>query len=167
MKIESFRRVPGQEYADWWHQRYGTPPDLFAALAFFQRGRATVWVAAASVQLQGLPVVDGVGIPFARIGGRVWKPTSSAAIQFGAAATRNLVEVTLHEAELLVGRSPVLLDRHDPRRQLPIRGYVLARLHGVPIGCVLWRGTHIESCVPKARAVAELDRAPSLDRSSR
>lgn len=166
MRVEPFLRVAGQEYADWWHERYGTPPDLFAALAFFRRGQATVWVASASVQLEGLAVVDGVGVPFARVGGQVWKPTSSAAIQFGAAATRNVVEVTAPEAELLLARSPVLLEPHDPRRQLPNRGYVLARLHGVPIGCVLWRGTHIESCIPKARMIVELDRAPSLDRST-
>lgn len=161
MRLETHARVDGTEYVAWWQERYGTAAGLLDGYQFFKRGTRTVWMASPSVQLGELAPVDGVGLPFVRVGSRDFKPTSVAAVHLGATATRNVVEVTLTEAQQLLRRQPVCLDAGDSRRELHNGGYVIARLAEVPFGCVLWRGGELESCVPKGNVIEDLD-TPSL-----
>ena len=157
MTPTTFRRVDGESYRRWWSETYGGPADVLASFAFFQRGGKTVWVAARGVELRGLDPVDAVGIPFVRMESRVWKPTSVAALAFGSAATRNVVELQDNEMRAFLGRETVELGDDDRRRELPNRGFVIVRYRGVPLGCGQWRPDAVVSCVPKGRMITVLD----------
>lgn len=149
--------VDGSPYIEWWQQQFATPPGSLEECSFWQRGRYSVWVAAADVNPGALAPVDGVGIPFVRTGREVWKPTSVAVIEFGLDASRNVVELDRDETLRFLDRQVIEFAAGDARGALPNRGFVIARYQGLPVGCGLWcRGT-LESSVPKGRRMAGLD----------
>lgn len=149
--------VDGDPYREWWHQQFAIPPDTLEGCSFWQRGRSSIWVAAADVDPGRLTPVDGVGIPCLRIGRDVWKPTAIAAIEFGVEACRNVVELDTEETRRFLDREVIVFAADDPRRTLPNRGFVIARYHGLPMGCGLWSGGTLESEVPKGRRLPEID----------
>lgn len=162
MSSTTYARVEAAPFVRWWHETYGGPADLFAGLAFFQRGKGSVWVAAEDVDPGDLAPVDGVGLPFVRVGRRVWKPASPAVLRFGAAATRNVFEATAAEAAAILSGGTVTTPSGDPRVPDPARGHAIVRLGGIPVGCALWRSGALESCVPKGNRIAEADLPPDL-----
>jgi len=149
--------VDGAPYLEWWQQQFDTPPDTLGGCSFWQRGRFSIWVAAADTDPGEIAPVDGVGIPFLRTGREVWKPTSVAVIQFGLDASRNVVELDRDEVGRFVDRELIEFGNGAARGALPNRGSVIARYHGVPLGCGLWRRGTLGSSVPKGRRLADLD----------
>jgi NOL1/NOP2/fmu family ribosome biogenesis protein len=152
-----FVRLDSRRGIDFCEEIFGIDPHCFDGLALYQRGRGTLWVAAADLDLDGLRPVDGVGIPILRIDRAVWKLTSAAAIRFGGTATRNVVELDADETAAILRRDPVAFAVDDPRRELPWKAHVIVRYRGVPVGCALWRGDGLESSIPKGRAVDRID----------
>lgn len=152
-----YRRVEGAPFRAWWMETYGGRAGLLDQWAFFQRGKNSVWIASADVDPRGLDPVDGVGIPFVRMGRRIWKPAGPAVQQFGAAARRNVLEADATETTALLAGGTVDLPPDDPRLPERRRGHAIVRYLGVPVGCALWRGTSLESCVPKGRRLANVD----------
>ena len=144
-------------YLEWWQQQFETPPETLRGCSFWQRGRFSIWIAAADVDPGGLAPVDGVGIPFLRTGREVWKPTSVAVIEFGLEARRNIVELNRDETLRFLDRQVIDFPAGDTRAKLPNRGFVIARYHGLPVGCGLWRRGTLESSVPKGRRLANAD----------
>ena len=149
--------VDGRPYLEWWQQQFDTPPGTLRGCSFWQRGRFSIWIAAADVDPGGLAPVDGVGIPFLRTGREVWKPTSVAVIEFGLDAARNVVELDRDETLRFLDRQTIEFTAGDARGTLPNRGFVIARYHGQPLGCGLWRRGTLESAVPKGRRMVALD----------
>jgi len=149
--------VDGAPYRAWWQQQFATPPETLRGCSFWQRGRFSIWVATADVDPGEIAPVEGVGIPFVRTGREVWKPTSVAVIEFGLDASRNVVELDRAETLRFLDRQVIEFAAGDARGTLPNRGFVIARYHGLPVGCGLWcRGT-LESSVPKGRRMTDLD----------
>ena len=120
-----------------------------------------MWIADATVDPGGLDPVDGVGIPFVRIGRRIWKPTGAAVQHFGGRADRNVLEGTPDEVAALLARQRIELGPDDPRVPERRRGHVIVRFRGVPVGCALWRGQDLESCVPKGKMLPDVDLPPA------
>ncbi len=149
--------VDGAPYLEWWQQQFDAPAETLRACSFWQRGRFSIWVAAAGVDPGELAPVDGVGIPFLRTGREVWKPTSVAVIEFGLHAKRNVVDLDRDETSCFLDREVIEFAEDDPRRTLPNRGFVIARYHGLPVGCGLWRRGTLGSSVPKGRRLADVD----------
>ena len=149
--------VEGRPYLEWWQQQFDTPPGTLRGCSFWQRGRFSIWIAAADVDPGGIAPVDGVGIPFLRTGREVWKPTSVAVIEVGLDAARNVVELDRDETLRFLDRQTIEFAAGDARGTLPNRGFVIARYHGLPLGCGLWRRGTLESAVPKGRRMADLD----------
>ena len=149
--------VDGAPYLEWWQQQFETPPETLRDCSFWQRGRFSIWIAAADVDPGAVAPVDGVGIPFLRTGREVWKPTSVAVIEFGLEARRNVVELDREETLRFLDREVIEFAPGDPRGALPNRGFVIARYHGLPTGCGLWNRGTLESHVPKGRRVENVD----------
>jgi len=165
MSGRAFARVERQPYVDWWEELFASGSAVFSRYDFFQRGRNSVWIAAADVDLRGLEPCDGVGLPFVRLGRRLWKPTAVAVLHFGATARRGFIEVTESEAVELLARRFIEPGPDDPR-VVGLRGFVIARLRGAPIACIQWRRGRGESCVPKGRALDPVDLPPLLQRQA-
>lgn len=152
----AFERVAADDYFAFWLERFGVPSTTFAGCATFRRGKSTVWVAGAEVDLPEAPPVEAVGFPFIRIGSAVWKPAGVAAVAFGHAATQNVVELDLAELRRFLARDPVQLVPDSPRAAALERGYVIPRHRGIPLGCAFWRSPELESLVPKGKTIPEL-----------
>lgn len=154
---ESFVRLDGGPYIEWWGDRFGLPAETFAGLCFYQRGRSTVWA--------GVPEVDGltgarveaVGIPLLRLGARFWKPTSIAIITFASEASTNVIDLDELEMRRFLAGSESCLEEEDPRRGKLTTGFVVARIHGVAIGCGEWHHGTLYSCISKGKRVISID----------
>lgn len=157
MSRRRYVRVDPEPYHSWWMETYGGPEGLLEGMPCFQRGKNDVWIASPGVEPGRLVPVDGVGIPFARIGRRVWKPAGAAVQQFGAVAERNVLEATPEEAATILSGGTVRPEPDDPRIPADRRGHAIVRRHGIPVGCALWRGRDLESCVPKGRRLVTPD----------
>ena len=149
--------VDGAPYLEWWQHQFATPPEILEGCSFWQRGRYSIWVAAADVDPGEIAPVDGVGIPFLRTGREVWKPTSVAVIEFGLDARRNVVELDRDETMRFLDRQVIEFAAGDARGKLPNRGFVIARYHRLPVGCGLWSRGTLESAVPKGRRMAAMN----------
>ena len=154
---DRYSRVDGGRYLDWWHKQFGALPETLRSSSFWQRGRFSIWVAAAGVDPGDIAPVDGVGIPFLRTGREVWKPTSVAVIEFGLDATRNVVELDRGETMRFLDRQVIEFAATDSRGTLANRGFVIARYQGLPVGCGLWSRGTLESAVPKGRRMTDVD----------
>jgi NOL1/NOP2/fmu family ribosome biogenesis protein len=154
---DRYLRVDGAPYREWWQQQFATPPETLGECSFWQRGRFSIWVAAADVDPGTITPVDGVGIPFLRTGREVWKPTLVAVIEFGLDASRNIVELERDEMLRFLDRQVIEFAAGDPRGDLPNRGFVIARYQRLPLGCGLWSRGTLESAVPKGRRMTDVD----------
>lgn len=152
-----YTRLARAAYVEWWHERYGGPDDTFDRYAFWQRGRNTVWASARDTEPGDVEPVDGIGIPLLRIGRRIWKPTTIAALHFGAIATRNVFEVTAAETRVLLDRGALEPAPDDPRLWEGMRGFVIPRYLGAPIGLAEWRRGTLASVISKSRRISDLD----------
>ena len=54
-------------------------------------------------------------------------------------------------------RGSIEVPEDDARRPLPASGFGIARYRGAPLGCIEWRPALVQSCIPKGRAIADLD----------
>jgi NOL1/NOP2/fmu family ribosome biogenesis protein len=152
-----FTPVDGAPYVAWWQEQFATPSATFDDCSFWQRGHANVWVASATVDPGAVTPVEGIGIPFLRLGAELWKPTSAAVVEFGMHATRNVMDLGHDEMLRFLDRRDIEIADDDCRVEGPRRGFVIVRFSGLAIGCGLWRRGVLESSVPKGRRMAELD----------
>lgn len=153
----TFQRIDSGPFLTWWRERYGLPTDHLADHDCFRRGKSSVWIAPRDVNLEGLPPVEGVGIPFLRIGSSLWKPTTVAVVAFGADATLQVVDVRFEELADFMAARPIRWAEDDARRDLDNADYVIARVGGIPLACALWRDWGLIPAVPKGKRIMELD----------
>ncbi len=145
------RRVPGrasrEEVVDWWHQRFGVPPETFAAFTFWEKGNGKLWAFHADVPT---PIaVEGLGMTLLRTRQEHWKPTTNAVQRFGSLATRNVLELTPHQAARFAAGEDQAVEWDGDW------GYLVAA-HEVagerePLGVGLYLHGELRSVVPKGR----------------
>lgn len=157
MNVGTFRAVDGVPYVRWWCERFGAPPGAFADLGCYQRGKSSVWIGRHDLQLHGLTTVDGVGLPFLRIGRADWKTTNAAAVRFGHLATRRLVEIDAAELAAVLRGETVALPPADPRLAACSRGHVIVRYAGAGVGCARVQDGELRSEIPRGRQLATAD----------
>ncbi|PSQ03203.1 hypothetical protein BRC92_07575 [Halobacteriales archaeon QS_4_69_31] len=93
-------RPTRREVLEWWDERFGVDPSVFADHTFWERGRGKVWAFAGSAET---PVeTEGLGMTFLRTRREHWKPTLEAVQRFGDHATRNVVALSRAEAATFV-----------------------------------------------------------------
>ncbi len=151
-----FEPVDCEPVVAWWQERFAAPPEQLDGYVAYQRGRDTIWLAPREVDPGDLSPIDGVGFPFVRIGGAVWKPTSVAAMKLGTLVTRNAVEVDRASARAFVSGASLDVGVAGVDAKGASRGYVIVRYLGVPLGCGHLLGEEVLCMIPKGRR-AELD----------
>jgi NOL1/NOP2/fmu family ribosome biogenesis protein len=145
------RVVPGRatraEVVDWFDDRFGIPPGTFDDYTFWEKGAGKLWAFAGALPADRIDV-EGVGLTLLRTRQEHWKPTTSAALRFGEAATRNAVVLTPAEAARFARGDDQPIDRWDGDW-----GYLIAtqELAGgqVPLGVGLYLHGDLRSVVPK------------------
>ena len=137
--------------------RFGIPRDVFADLLIFRANRSTLQIARRDLELPRRPDPVAVGIPFFYLKMRNPRPTSAAAILFGARADRNVLDLDeARVADFAFGREIPLGE--DAGIDGP--GYVIARFRGSVVGLGHCRaegdGLVLKGMMPKAWA-SQLD----------
>ena len=140
-------------------RRFGIPPEVFAGHVLFRANRSILSIARRDLELPRRPDPVAVGIPFFYLKMRNPRPTSAAAIRFGAHADRNVVDLGEENvADFVFGRDIPLSGTEAAAIDGP--GYVIARLLGSVVGLGHCRaeggGLVLRGMLPKAWA-SQLD----------
>lgn len=127
--------------------RFGMGPATFEGHTFWEKGAGSVWAVAGDES--GPVAVETLGLRLLRTGGRHWKPTTDGVQRFGAAATRNVVELDRGAARRFVRGEDQALDWDGDW------GYLIAATdvagEPAPLGVGLFIEGTLRSQVPKAR----------------
>lgn len=151
MSGAAFRPVDAGPYLRWWCERFGAASDAFAGLACYQRGKSSVWIARCDLALAGLEPVDGVGIPFVRVGRADWKATNAAAVRFGHLATRQFVELAAEDLAAVMRGETLQLRVGDSRVVAATGGHAIVRFRGLGVGCARLVDGELRSEIPRGR----------------
>ena len=134
---------------DWWAERFGIDPGVFATHTFWERGAGKIWAMREDVALETPMAIEALGMHVLRARQEHWKPTLEAAQRFGHHATRNVMHLDEDAAQAFLAGE----DReHDWDGDW---GYLLVT-HDVaggpePVGVGLYVHGELRSQVPKGR----------------
>ncbi len=123
--------------------RFGFPSDLFAPYRPVAGGRKRLGLVRRETAPPVHPSPRGVGLPVLRPAAAEPKLTTAGAMAFGAAASRNTVELDRPRAEAyLTGRDLTVSDEELGRATTD--GYVLVRHEGIPLGVGFFRRDEVQ-----------------------
>lgn len=157
MQRVPFVEVDVAPYLEWWRERFAPDPDPFEGLRCYQRGKSNIWIGAVDISRLATTRADAVGVPFLRVGRRMWKPTSAAIVAFGSDSRSNVLDIDRDETRAFLNGTPLEIPADDPRWAGVSPGFVLVRHVGVALGCGEWREAAILSCIPKGKRISEID----------
>lgn len=126
------REVDASAYVDLMVERFGMAPDLFAPYLFYRPKPENVWMVNRDLRVPERPQPHTLGMPFFRTDMRFPRPSTNAAVKFGFAATRNIVELTEDEVPFFLYRRDVALGARV--HELRGNGYVMVRYRGRSLG---------------------------------
>jgi NOL1/NOP2/fmu family ribosome biogenesis protein len=132
---------------EWWEDRFGVDPEVFADYTFWEKGKGKIWVFSGD---PSSPIrVEGLGMTFLRTRGEHWKPTTDAVQRFGGHATENVIHLSRPEAEAFVAG-------HDQEREWDGDWGYLVVAHDLageaePLGVGLYLHGELRSQIPKGR----------------
>jgi 16S rRNA C967 or C1407 C5-methylase (RsmB/RsmF family) len=126
------RRVAGMT------QRFGLPESSMSQLRLVRRGQRELHAVARSLAPPATPAASSAGIPFAKLGALLPKPTTAAALLLGGLATRNILEVDADQAADYLSLRPVT-PRTEQLASCDRSGFVILRRDGLPLGAGLLR----------------------------
>ncbi|GAB7020515.1 DUF7122 family protein [Halostagnicola bangensis] len=94
------RRVEGrasrEEVVEYFHDRFGIPPETFDDYTFWEKGAGKIWVYAGEAPS---PIeIEAIGMTCLRTRQEHWKPTTDAVQRFGPHATDCVIELSREEA---------------------------------------------------------------------
>ncbi|HOT07138.1 MAG TPA: hypothetical protein PLI05_07320 [Methanotrichaceae archaeon] len=146
---EGWAQLPREQVADMWHERFGTPEDLFIGLGLFRRGRM-VW---AFSQSQIPPFCcETVGLRIMSLRDPPWKPTTYALQMWGHLATRNVIRLDRQSAMAFFAGQTQSVDQTAVEAPLE-SGYVVV-CHGEDVlGCGLYSQGRLICQLPKERRI--------------
>lgn len=125
--------------------RFGLPRSLFSPFVLLAGEGGRVYLGPRS--FPDLRDTVHVGLPAARIG-RTIKPSSQLIQLIGRHATKNVVQLTKHEA------AAYLLGDDLPSRGNAADGHVILMFGGMALGCGLLRDGIIKNRLPKGKRLA-------------
>jgi NOL1/NOP2/fmu family ribosome biogenesis protein len=140
-------RPTRREVLDWWDERFGIEPAVFAEHTFWERGSGKIWAFHGEVES---PVeIQGLGMAVLRTRQEHWKPTLEGIQRFGEHATKNVIRLSRDEAAAFMAGEDQELDWDGDW------GYLVAE-HDLaggpePIGVGLYVYDELRSQVPKGR----------------
>jgi NOL1/NOP2/fmu family ribosome biogenesis protein len=145
-------RATREEVLDFWHDRFGVPPETFDEHTFWERGKGKLWI------YRGEPPspvdIEALGMTVLRTRQEHWKPTLEAAQRFGEHATECVIHLSEGEAEAFVAGHDQELDWDGDWGYLIVTHDLTGRRE--PVGVGLYVYGELRSQVPKGRR-RELD----------
>jgi NOL1/NOP2/fmu family ribosome biogenesis protein len=141
-------RATREAVVDWWHDRFGVDPEVFADHTFWEKGAGKVWIFRGEMP-DHTDDVEALGMTFLRTRQEHWKPTTDAAQRFGRQATKHTIHLDDDEAKRFVAGDDQELDWDGDW------GYVIP-VHDLagreePLGVGLYVYGELRSVVPKGR----------------
>ncbi|MEM8998260.1 MAG: RsmB/NOP family class I SAM-dependent RNA methyltransferase, partial [Acidobacteriota bacterium] len=120
-------------------RRFGIATSVFDGQVVYRPNRHCLWTVDADLPLPQRPEAYVLGMPFFYADMEFPRPTTATAIRYGAAATRNLVDLAPQEIARLLRRQEIEL---DAEQAAPIDGdgYVMLRHGGLVFGLGVYRG---------------------------
>ncbi len=121
------------ELVRFFEQRFGVPPSLFAPFHMMASSRVT-YLIRKSPSLSGISSIRIVraGLPFVRNAGKHLKPTTEAVQLFGYMATRNIVNLSMHQLTTLCAEGEIRMPLETDS------GFVFLMEGGYAWGCGLF-----------------------------
>ncbi len=145
------RSVPGRatrrEVLEFWQERFGVDPAVFADHTFWERGAGKVW--AVRGDLPSPVETQGLGMTVLRTRQEHWKPTLEAAQRVGHHATRNCIRLSRSAAETFFAGHDQPVDWDGDWGYLLVEHEVGGDLE--PLGVGLYVHEELRSMVPKGR----------------
>jgi hypothetical protein len=145
------RSVPGratrEEVLEFWAERFGIDPAVFAGHTFWERGAGKVWAFR-----DGAPspmAIQGLGMTVLRTRQEHWKPTLEAAQRFGRHATRNRIHLPRREAARFLAGEDQEIDWDGDWGYLLVTHDLAGESE--PLGVGLYVHGELRSMVPKGR----------------
>lgn len=114
-------------------ERFGLPEGAFAGHRLVARGRGVLALVPEDLEAPARPAAKAVGLALLYSDMRNPKLTTAAAMAFGRAATRNVVELSEADLRRYLARRDLELP-HDGIEECSAPGYVLVRHRGVCFG---------------------------------
>ncbi|MEA3336547.1 MAG: RNA methyltransferase [Chloroflexota bacterium] len=136
-------------------ERFGIPSTAFAGYRVLRRSRDGITVTSGDHQAPDRPKPDATGLFFMRTHMRYPKLTTGAAMLFGPAATRNVIELDEEQVQAYLARQTIAVSEAQSQRCTDT-GYVLVRHQDAVLGVGLYfaqgtgMGGHVRSLYPKA-----------------
>lgn len=132
---------------EWWEERFGIPPEVFADHTFWEKGSGKVWAFAGEIP-RSTPI-EALGMTCLRVRQEHWKPTTDAVQRFGDRATRNVVRLDRPAARRFVAGEDQDVEWDGDW------GYLIAT-HDIaggpePLGVGLYLHGELRSQIPKGR----------------
>ena len=133
---------------------FGIPPACFESRRFFQGSKEGVYVVNDDHLPPEAPRPDTTGLFFLRTDMKVPKPSTAAAMAFGARATRNVIDVSREQLHSYIHRRPIRVSA-EKLASCDARGQVLVRHRGAALGVGFLRpdpdgaGGEVESWFPR------------------
>jgi len=139
---------PAQRFdgIEWFCQRFGVEPELFAPYRFWMRGQEKLWMATAAAAPPETFPAESIGIPLLSYKQRQIKPKTVALQYLGRFLRRNVVELPDEEAALrfVNGQSQNLSTAEvEP-------GFVHVRYREFELGCGIYARGQLHSQIPKS-----------------
>ncbi len=129
-------------------EHFGIPEEAFCDFELYERKKGEFWMTSKDALFFELPLQSRCGFKFAQLFSRGGFRLSSHAVQLlGALATRNVVELTRSEMEAFI-RGEDLENRWEG-----LRGQVIVRYRGVPLGCAVVVESRLKNQVPSSKRI--------------
>jgi NOL1/NOP2/fmu family ribosome biogenesis protein len=140
-------RPTRREVLEWWDQRFGIDPAVFADHSFWERGSGKIWAfhgaVASPVEAQGL------GLTALRTRQEHWKPTLEAVQRFGHHAEKNCLDLSHEQATRFVAGEDIELEWDGDWGYLIVTHEIAGERE--PLGVGLYTYGELQSMVPKGR----------------
>lgn len=140
-------RVTRTEVLDYWADRFGVPPETFAGYTFWEKGAGRIW--ALNYDLAGPVQIEALGLPVLRTRQEFWKPTTDAALRFGARATENVLELDRDAAERFLAGADQEIPWDGDWGYLIVTHQIAGQRE--PIGIGRYTYGSLQSMIPKGR----------------
>ncbi|MXR50179.1 hypothetical protein GRX03_00955 [Halovenus sp. WSH3] len=140
-------RATREEVLDWWDERFGIDPAVFAEHSFWERGAGKVW--AFRGDLESPVDIEGLGMTVLRTRQEHWKPTLEAVQRFGHHATRNRIHLSREQAAAFMAGEDQEMEWDGDWGYLIVTHDLAGEPE--PLGVGLYTYDELKSMVPKGR----------------
>ncbi|EMA49815.1 MULTISPECIES: DUF7122 family protein [Halococcus] len=140
-------RATRESVLDFWEERYGIDPAIFADYTFWEKGSRKLWAFRGEIDS---PIeIESLGITFLRTRQEHWKPTTDAVQRFGRHATQNVLTLSREAARRFVAGEDQEIEWDGDWGYLIVAHDLAGERE--PLGVGLYLHGELRSQIPKGR----------------